>query len=162
MFHTPKKKKMSNQVLQATRALAVIPSDDVNIPYPNVVLTGTSTGSGINTLVDSGANFINQGIKVGDTVLNEGAQTFATVVSVSATSLGMSNSNLDGAGASYVIYQGENTGCTLYVGVGGDLHFVTAGNDQSILMTVRAGTFIPIKSLKVLTTTTCTDIIALW
>ena len=153
---------MSNQVLQATRALAVIPSDDVNIPYPNEVLSGVTTTSGVNTLRDSNADFVESGIKVGDTVLNESTGKFATVVSVGPIRLGMSNSNLDGAGVNYKIYQGENTGCTLYVGEGGDLHFVTAGNDQPILIAVRGGTFIPIKSLRVLTTTTCTDIIALW
>ena len=153
---------MSNQVLQATRALAVIPSDAVNIPYPNVVLTGTTTTSGINALRDSTADFVQSGIKVGDTVFNESTGKFATVVSVAPTRLGMSNSNLDGGGENYVIYQGENTGCTLYVGTAGDLHFVTAGNNQTLMITVRAGTFIPIKSLKVLETTSCADIIALW
>jgi len=58
---------------------------------------------------------------------------------------------------------GENNGCVLYVGTGGILRILTVGGDDVTLTNVPNGSFIPIQVLRVfLSTTTATDIIALW
>ena len=58
---------------------------------------------------------------------------------------------------------GENNGCVLYVGTGGILRILTVGGDDVTLTNVPNGSFIPIQVLRVfLSTTSATDIIALW
>jgi hypothetical protein len=58
---------------------------------------------------------------------------------------------------------GVNNGCVLYVGTGGILRILTVGGDDVTLTNVPNGTFIPIQVLRVfLSTTTATNIIALW
>lgn len=58
---------------------------------------------------------------------------------------------------------GENNGCVLYVGTGGTLRIITVGGDDVTLTNVPNGTFIPIQVLRVFnTTTTATNILALW
>jgi hypothetical protein len=155
---------MSNPIVYPTRALDVIPSDDVNIPYPNMVLTGTADATGSFFLIDSTTDFIAQGIKVGDTILNESTGKWVKVTSVPSVGgrLGISSNDF-GSGDNYLIYQGENAGCLLYVGDTGDLEILTAGNNQILIQSVTGGTLIPIRVLRVLASnTTCSDIIALW
>jgi len=50
----------------------------------------------------------------------------------------------------------------LYVGTGGDLDIVTESGDEVTLANVQDGTFIPIQVIKVLSTSTASDIVALW
>ena len=155
---------MSNPIVYPTRALDVIPSDDVNIPYPNMVMTGVTDATAPFFLIDSTADFIAKGIKVGDTILNESTNKWAKVTSIPSTGgrLGVSD-NIFGSGSVYLIYQGENTGCLLYVGDTGDLEILTAGNNQILIQSVLGGTLVPIRVLRVLASnTTCSDIIALW
>lgn len=154
---------MSNQSLQLTRASNVFPSDTVNIPYPNVVLEGTTSGLGDSSLVDATVNFLELGIKVGDSVYDPDNLSWGTVASVSQNELGMSDTSFDSIGVNYRIYQGENRGCVLYVGTGGTLTILTAGETTIELTNVQDGAFIPIRVLRVFTSgTTCADIIALW
>ena len=49
---------MPSQKLQPSRALAVIKSDDANIPFPAQVTSGTNTSAASTKLIDSGATFI--------------------------------------------------------------------------------------------------------
>jgi len=56
-----------------------------------------------------------------------------------------------------------NSGCTLYVGVGGDLRVLTSGNDDVIFTGILPGSFLPVNVLRVYaTSTTASQIIALW
>lgn len=55
-----------------------------------------------------------------------------------------------------------NTGCVLYVGTGGDLDVVTVSGNEVTLVNVQDGSFIPIQVTKVLSTSTASDILALW
>jgi hypothetical protein len=157
---------MSNQSLQPTRAIAVdFLNDYVNIPYPNEVMRGYNTSVAADTLIDtSGVDFVSQGIKVGDTVLNRATNAIANVTYVNPTELGLSFDIFSSNPESYIIYQGENTGCTLFVGGGGDdLTVLTADNNQVNLGETVSGSFIPIKVLRVYQTgTACSQIIALW
>lgn len=58
---------------------------------------------------------------------------------------------------------GQVEGCVLYVGTGGILRVLTAGGDDVTLKNVPNGTFIPLQVIRVFaSTTTATDIIALW
>lgn len=58
---------------------------------------------------------------------------------------------------------GPNDGCVLYVGTGGILRVLTIGGDDITLKNVPNGSFIPVQVLRVFaTTTTATDIVALW
>ena len=53
--------------------------------------------------------------------------------------------------------------CVLYVGTGGILRIMTADGDDVTLQNVPDGSFIPIQVIRVFSsTTTATDIIALW
>jgi hypothetical protein len=67
-------------------------------------------------------------------------------------------------------FPGDNTAapntaqwpCVLYVGTGGALDIRTADGDDVSLINVPDGTFIPIQVIRVFTTSTADDIIALW
>ena len=68
-------------------------------------------------------------------------------------------------------YPGDNTAspnesawpCVLYVGGAGNLRVLTAGGNDVVLSGLSAGTFIPIQVVRVYSTsTTATDIVALW
>ena len=58
--------------------------------------------------------------------------------------------------------EGKNNGCVLYVGTGGNLDVETVGGDLVTLANVNSGQFIPLQVLRVLSTSTASDIIALW
>jgi hypothetical protein len=58
---------------------------------------------------------------------------------------------------------GENNGCVLYVGTGGNVRVTTVGYDDVVFSGVPSGSFIPVQVLKVwATNTTASNIIALW
>ncbi len=58
---------------------------------------------------------------------------------------------------------GENNGCVLYVGTGGNVRVTTVGYDDVVFSNVPSGSFIPVQVLKVwATNTTALNIIALW
>jgi hypothetical protein len=147
-------------------AANVIPSDDVNIPFPNNVLSGTNTSVVPNTrLIDSTANFVTSGIKVGDTVLCNDDGVYAYVVAVFETYLILSNNIFASAGQSYSIFQGENNGCYIYVGdttTGSNLEVETIGGNVLIFYGVLEGQVLPVQVRKVLTTSTASKLIALW
>lgn len=154
---------MSTQKLQVGRALAVIPSSNTDIPFPERKLSGAATGGSATTLVNAGATFITSGIKVGDIIYNTSANTTATVVGFNGETTLLTSGGAFVAGNNYVIYQGgNNQGCVLYIGSGGTLAIETAGGDQVTLNTVTAGQFIPIQVLKVLPASTASNILALW
>lgn len=144
----------------------VVPSDDVNIPYPNMVKSGIVDGVYAGRLVDSTVNFVDIGIKVGDTVLSTTDAAYAYVTGVFDGYLNISVSYLfSNIGDAYEIYQGENNGCYIYIGQtsGGDSLAVEtiAGNTLDILG-VKEGEVLPIQVKKVLTGSSAGRLIALW
>jgi len=167
---------MPTQKLQPSRALQVIPSDDANIPTPNLLVTGAATSTVTNQLVDSTANFIvntptgvQYKVNVGDIVYAPGTPDAATIVEViNATTL-LLNNNIASAGTTYSIYQEgaqtglNNQGAVLYIGGAGNLKVTTSGNDIVLFIGVQTGTFFPVNVVKVWATgTDCTNIVALW
>ena len=161
---------MSNQILQAGRALAVIPSDNARIPYPQVVVTGANSDVvSAGQLVDPNVEFTYVG--VGDVVYNLTDYTAATVTQVvDANTLNLNADIFTTYDCSYIIYQqspqtgGGNQGCVLYVGGAGSLQIVTTGFDDVTLVGINAGSFIPIHVVQVKSAGegTATSILALW
>ena len=159
---------MAYQKLQAGEALAVIPSDTIDIPNPaNQVISGTTTATTADKLVDSGATFAASGVKIGDIIYNTTDTTIATVTAVdSATTLSVS-ANIFASGEAYELYtqssESPSNGCVLYVGVAGDVKVKMAGGNDVVFKGATAGSFLPINVLQVFATgTTATDIVALW
>ena len=155
-----------------TRALAVIPSDNANVPFPAPVKSGTNTSAVSNQLVDTAGNFINAGVKTGDIVYNTTDGSAATVVSVTSATVIVLNADIFGAnGKAYTIYQASsqttigNQGCFLYVGGAGNVRVTTIGQDIITFTAVPVGTVLPVQVIKVHASgsgTTATLINALW
>ena len=163
---------MANVRIQPSRALAVYKSDDADIPYPAEAVSGVDDTAPVGSqLIDSTKDFIALQIYPGNIVYNTTTGAAATVVSVSPSAPDTINLNaaiFTGAGDSYVIYQsspmagGQNTGCVLYVGTGGDLVVTTAGGDYVGFVNVQNGSFLPVQVVKVWNAGTAGDILALW
>lgn len=168
---------MPNLKLQVSRALSVIPSNNTNIPMPNMIvpfspITGVLT---TNKLIDSTKNFSSVGsnklnVQVGDIVYNfsSSPMSAAKVVKVdSATQLTLNADIFTVVGSGYTLYSGTNIAgsiepCVLYIGTGGILDIITASGDSVQLANVPSGTFLPIQVTKVTSYSTAADIIALW
>ena len=161
---------MANVRIQPSRALAVYKSDNADIPYPAVATSGTTTAAGVNQLIDAGKNFSALQIYPGNIVYNTTTGASATITDVSPatpTTLTL-NANIFIGAQAYIIYQsspmagGQNTGCVLYVGTGGDLVVTTAGGDYVGFVNVQNGSFLPVQVVKVWNAGTAGDILALW
>ena len=159
---------------QPSKAIAVIPSDTINIPVPGIITSGTNTG-GATTLTDAGQDFTNAttnangyNISGGDVVISA-AGVISEIASVdSATQLTLLTAI---AAGTYDIYKGnyqilgESEGFTLFVGTGGPatvLRIQTLTGQDVSLLNIPDSSFIPIQVQRVWATgTTCSDIIAL-
>ena len=159
---------------QPSKAIAVIPSDTINIPVPGIITSGTNTG-GATTLTDAGQDFTNAttnangyNISGGDVVISA-AGVISEIASVdSATQLTLLTAI---AAGTYDIYKGnyqilgESEGFTLFVGTGGPasvLRIQTLTGQDVSLLNIPDSSFIPIQVQRVwATTTTCSNIIAL-
>jgi|TARA_R100001086_G_scaffold50838_1_gene22549 hypothetical protein len=159
---------------QPSSAIAVIPSDTINIPVPGIITSGTNTG-GATTLTDAGQDFTNAttnangyNISGGDVVISA-AGVISEIASVdSATQLTLLTAI---AAGTYDIYKGnyqilgESEGFTLFVGTGGPatvLRIQTLTGQDVSLLNIPDSSFIPIQVQRVwATTTTCSNIIAL-
>lgn len=161
---------MANVRIQPSRALAVYKSDDADIPYPAEAYKGQTTAAALNQLIDAGANFPALNIYPGNIVYNVSTGAAATITEVSplTPTILTLNVNIFGAGEDYIIYQsspmagGQNTGCVLYVGTGGDVKVTTAGNDIVTFVGIQNGSFIPVQVIKVWNIGASADIVALW
>lgn len=157
---------------QYTRALKVIPSDNANIPTPNLIGSGTTTDGGVtNYLIDANADFVRDNIAAGDIIYTL-TNTAATVVKVVDANTLILNANISPSlGVFYYIYNASsqtsngNPGCYLYIGTAGNVTVTTIGQDIVTFFSVVAGTVLPVQVVKVHSSeegTTVTSIIALW
>jgi len=160
---------MAYQKLQAGLAVDVIPSDTINIPVPNVTISGTSiaTSSPTSKLKSTTSDFIEANVKAGDTVYNTSTTGIAKVVQVEDANTIVLTADIFNVGnQSFAVYSSmdhPNQGCVLYVGGAGDLAVVTSSGSEVTLVGVLAGSFIPVQVLRVeATNTTATNIVALW
>ncbi len=158
---------MAYQKLQAGRALAVIPSDEVDIPNPaSLMLTSSTTSAAALKLIDSNSDFIALGVRIGDIVYDTTTSVASRVDNVdSATQLSVSTAIPNAS--TYNLYAQSSlpsNGCVLYIGVGGDVSLETAGGDKIVIFKgLVTGQFVPVQTLRVNTSnTTATDIVALW
>lgn len=167
---------MATQKLQPSRALVVIPSNNANIPIPNLLASGSTTSAVTTQLIDTTANFIvttptgvQYKVNVGDIIHFPGTAAVTIAQVINSTTLLLNAPVSLGSSAVYSIYQDgaqtgfSNQGCVLYVGVGGNIKVTTSGNDILTFVNVQDGTFFPINVIKVFASeTTATNIIALW
>jgi len=153
-----------------SRALSIIPSDSVIIPYiGNSVLSNTITGTAVTKLIDSTATFKTKQVAIGDIVYNNNTFQSANVTGIdSETQLSIDNNIFSVIGNSYTIfytssYHGEtNVNCYLYIGTAGNLKVQTAGGDIITFVAVPVGLF-PLQVNKVFATGTgASNIVALW
>lgn len=157
---------MAYQRLQVGRALGVIPSDTINIPNVAAVATsGTSnTIFDSNKLFDTTGSFITDSVKVGD-IVYAGTQASKVTEIINDTLLAIDGTTI-ASGVDYTIYSqvdNPSNGCTLYVGLAGNLTVQTVGGDVVQFTGVPTGSFIPVQVLKVMSTgTDAQNIVALW
>lgn len=157
---------MATQKLQVGRALPLgIYSNDVDIPFPALSISGTATGGSATTLQDTNVTFVQGQINPGDIVWNTTQETADIVTAIiSPTEIALAGYGGGFSGVdSYQIYAGgNNSGCVLYIGAGGDLEVQTVGGDNVTFSGVVTGQFIPVNVMKIKTGTTAGNIIALW
>jgi hypothetical protein len=152
-----------------SRALKVIPSDNCNVPSPNLLISGANTSYDIlnpNVLTDNSVTFIannsnglQYNVNVGDVVYCYDTGLAATILEVIDKFNLLLNADIfnGGTGNTYYIYQEGpqtglgNTGAYLYFGGEqntGDLHVTTiGGDDMSVGKVIRP--FFPIQVKKV-------------
>ncbi len=155
---------------QFSRALAVIKSDNADVPFPAPVKSGTNTSAVTDQLVDTSGDFINAGVKTGDIVYNTTDGLAATVLSVTSATVIVLNADIFAAAEKvYTIYQASpqttigNTGCNLYIGGAGNLKVTTIGGDIITFTAVPVGSVLPVQVIKLHSTgTTATLVNALW
>mgnify|MGYP003649594106 CR=1 FL=1 len=156
---------MAYTKLQASSSRAVVPSDTINIPsITSTQESSTATSTSASELIDTAQDFVAMGVKQGWTIVNTTDGTIATVVSVDGTDTMTISADIMASAEAYTIYSDkERGGCVLYVGVGGILKVETASGDIITFQGVPTGSFFPVQVVKVYaTTTTATDIVALW
>jgi hypothetical protein len=158
-----------------SRALNAYPSDDANIPFPNVITSGTNTSTSTDQLVDNSVDFIALNVKEGDIVYNVTDGTSATVVRVSSETILDLNSDIFRADPEeYIVYQASpqtglsNQGCYLYIGDviegSGSVAVTTIGGDFVVFNGIAKGTILPVQVIKlhVSETANVNKILALW
>ena len=157
---------------QFSRALAVIPTDNANVPYPAPSCIGINTFLSVSSLIDSEASFVTNNVATGDIVYNTTAKLAATVLVVIDETTLLLNADIFTATAdNYIVYQASsqntigNPGCNLYVGGAGNVKVTTIGQDIITFTAVPVGTVLPVQVIKVHSVdsgTTATLINALW
>ena len=155
---------------QFSRALAVIKSDNANIPFPAEVKSGTNTSAVTDQLVDSAGDFINAGVKTGDIVYNTTDGLAATVVSVTSATVILLNADIFATSSkAFTIYQSSpqttigNQGCNLYIGGAGNVKVTTIGGDIVTFTAPTLGQVLPVQVIKLHSTgTSATLVNALW
>lgn len=157
---------------QFSRALAVIPTDNANVPFPAPATSGTNTSVVVASLVSSTSNFLTSRVATGDIVYNTTDGSAATVLLViNATTLLLNADIFTAIAKDFVVYQASsqttigNQGCFLYVGGAGNVRVTTIGQDIITFSGTLAGTVLPVQVLKVhsiASGTTATLLNALW
>ena len=155
---------MADLKLQASRALAGVPSDKIGIPDVGISpASGTQTSATANKLTDTGATFETSGVKAGMIVHDTTGGSIATVTAVDSETVLSLSADIFTATEDYVIYEGATEDCALYVGGAGDVEVVTSGGDTVIFSAVPAGSFLPINVKQVKSgSTSATLMVALW
>ena len=90
----------------------------LNVPVFKLLASGTTDDDGTPTdLIDSGADFVTAGVQVGDIVHNSTDNTYHTVTSVTADTLGVTGGGLE-TGKAYFIHSATISNNQLVSGSG--------------------------------------------
>ena len=145
---------MAYQKLQTSRALFTSTADDnIIIPEPGkAYLTSTQTAAGTTTnIIDTTADFIKLGVKVGDVVVTSADGKSAVVTGITtATELSVVPPITAGTTAQS-LSPPENQGCIVDINdltgpaTTGELCVITAGGDTVTYKGVTVGQFIPVQ-----------------
>ena len=170
---------------QPTKAVIVVPDDNINIPEPGIYKSGTNNGAGINLTVPVGSgNFVtgdlnpagtgySNRVTGGDVVYEPSTGVIAQVVEViGEDALTLSAPGLTGGGAAFDIYRGNggksnnkqgNNGFSLFVGTAGDINVIPAASEDPVLLKNLANnSYVPLQVIRVLQSdTTASDILGL-
>jgi|TARA_R100000084_G_scaffold91962_1_gene45834 hypothetical protein len=157
---------MAYQKLQAGAALAVIKSDDVDIPNPaSLMVSSTTTSATASQLNDTNQNFNTLGVKPGD-IIYDSSNTVASKVNFVVSDNELNVTPAIASGANYKLYAQSSlpsNGCVLYIGSGGDVSITTVSGDTVLFKGLVTGQFVPVQTIRVNSTgTAAADIVALW
>jgi len=159
---------MAYQRLQPTRAIQIIPTDDLLLPGgPGSRLAlGVTTSVLADSLQDNVAPVAFRTIiKAGDTVYNLSTGSGARVIGVPETRiLTLSDDIFTAVGDIYIVGSVvKGSGAALWIGTGGSISGKTAGGDDIVLDNIPDGSLLPIlMSVINQTGTTATGIYGLW
>lgn len=163
---------MAVQKKTYTRAIAVIPSDNNDIPNPALqILSGVSNPGGSSPFFLVGSiSFDNLGIQPGDIVYNLTGQSAATIISypIGGNLLELNADIFTSIGESFIIYAGTQNdgskgGCVIYSGTGGNFIADTLGGDQTSFVGIPSGQIVPVQVKKVYATGIGSgNLVALW
>lgn len=159
---------MAYQRLQPTRAIQIIPTDDLLLPGgPGSRLAlGVTTSVLADSLQDNVAPVdFRTIIKAGDTVYNLSTGSGARVIGVPETRiLTLSDDIFTAVGDIYIVGSVvKGSGAALWIGTGGSISGKTAGGDDIVLDNIPDGSLLPIlMSVINQTGTTATGIYGLW
>lgn len=166
---------MAQDILQGRLAVEAYVSDNANIPFPQVCVTGESDSITANQLIATSAtDFKAARVKEGDIVYNTTEGTSATVLAVIDAQTLLLNADifqLVGGTEDFIVYsaspmdnlQDANNGCVLYVGQTGDMNVIPLGQNNPILFKNVPVGFFPVQVTALLAkNTTAKELIALW
>ena len=159
---------MAYQRLQPTRAIQIIPTDDLLLPGgPGSRLAfGETTAVLADSLQDDVASVdFRTIIKAGDTVYNLSTGSGARVIGVPETRvLTLSDDIFTAVGDIYIVGSVvKGSGAALWIGTGGSISGKTAGGDDIVLDNIPDGSLLPIlMSVINEAGTTATGIYGLW
>jgi len=154
---------MSSQILQPTRALKVMPGGVADIPFPEVMYSGTTTSFIENLITVDGVDFDALGVSAGDIIYMPSANMSMTVISVPSPDTIEVNWYPD-ANYSFVIYKGGlNRGCILYIGAESNAQFVVGSPSGSRTpITLSASGFLPLQVTSISEISGTSNIVAFW
>tara|TARA_R100000353_G_scaffold172590_1_gene137938 strand:- start:96 stop:629 length:534 start_codon:yes stop_codon:yes gene_type:complete len=158
--------------VNTSKVLAVVASDTIPIPSPNAVpLSGTTTATTTNKLVDVGADFSN--VVVGDIVYNTTDNTVATVSEVETSTILVLSANIFTSPEDYIVFQAgpifeqridSSSGCLLYVGSNEatmdvaksyvDVKVKTVNGDDIVFSNFPVGEYLPVQITNLFSTGT--------
>ena len=149
-----------------SRALKVAVTPNCDIPFPNVIVSETTSDVSFNSLVDNSVNFEELNVKAGDIVYNTDTYEGATVVGITnPTNILLDADIFLSSGVNYTIYQASpqtglgNQGCFLYIAEDTNYTVITIGGDEVEFKTPIKGTILPVQVRKVILGGNC---VALW
>jgi len=154
--------------------IPVIASDTIPIPDPGLPqITGRTTGTTTDKLVDASENFLTNGVVVGDIIYNTTDGTVATITAIDSANVLSVSANVFATDEDYTIFQGgplaseriaSSEGCLLYIGKSGTISNVgeeyvnvqvktVAGNVIQFTNFI-VGNYLPVQVLQVYETNT--------